>query len=177
VTAPAAEPAAPVRGFGIEGLSTVAGTTSELIVFRVGGERFAMSVEAVEGVRVMPAITPLPAMAPGQLGVCDVLGALVPVYSPAAALNVALASPAIGIIAWAGQTDTSPGRRVAIAVDEVAGMAAVHERGWGDIGGAPSTDGFVRGVSASGAELTTLLHAGEFLRACTAHADGQAEGA
>ena len=50
MTAAAAEPAAPVQGLGIEGLSTVAGTTSELIVFRVGGERFAMSVEAVEGV-------------------------------------------------------------------------------------------------------------------------------
>jgi hypothetical protein len=30
----------------------------------------------------------------------------------------------------------------------------------------------VLGVSASGAELTTLLHAGEFLVACTANPDG-----
>jgi purine-binding chemotaxis protein CheW len=145
--------------------------TTELLVFRVGREWFAMSVEAVEGVSEMPAITPLPVMAPDQLGVCDLRGALVPVYSPAHALNVGLGAPAIGIIAWAGQTDTEAGRRVVIAVDEAAGVTATHEREWGDIGGTPWTEGFVRGVSASGAELTTLLHAGEFLVACTASPD------
>jgi hypothetical protein len=98
------------------------------------------------------------------------------VYSPAAALNVALGAPAVGIIAWAGQTGTMPGRRVVIAVDDAAGVTAIHERGWGDIGGTPCTDGFVRGVSASGTELTTLLHAGEFLVACTASPDDKLEG-
>jgi chemotaxis signal transduction protein len=144
-------------------------TMTELLVFRVGRERFAMSVEAVEGVSEMPAITALPVMVPDQLGVCDLRGTLVPVYSPAAALNVGLDAPAVGIIAWAGQTGTAPGRRVVIAVDEAAGVTAMGDRGWGDIGGTPCTEGFVRGVSASGAELTTLLHAGEFLVACTAN--------
>jgi chemotaxis signal transduction protein len=167
---------APVQGFEAPGPGTLPGTTSELLVFRVGAERFAMSVEAVEGVSVMPVITPLPVMAPDQLGVCDLRGALVPVYSPAAALNVALGAPAVGIIAWAGQTGTMPGRRVVIAVDDAAGVTAIHERGWGDIGGTPCTDGFVRGVSASGTELTTLLHAGEFLVACTASPDDKLEG-
>jgi len=145
---------------------------TELLVFRVGRERFAMSVEAVEGVSEMPAITPLPVMTPDQLGVCDLRGALVPVYSPANALNVGLGAPTVGIIAWAGQTDAAAGRRVVIAVDEAAGVTALHDRGWGDIGGTPWTEGFVLGVSASGAELTTLLHAGEFLVACTANPDG-----
>lgn len=146
-------------------------TTNELLVFRVGAERFAMSVEAVEGISVMPPIAPLPAMARNQLGVCDLRGSLIPVYSPAAALNVRLGEPAVAIIARAGRTRMTPGRRVVIAVDEVSGVTAIHERGWGDIGGTPCTEGFVRGVSASGAELTTLLHAGGFLAACTWSAD------
>jgi chemotaxis signal transduction protein len=150
-------------------------TTSELLVFRVGAERFAMSVEAVEGISVMPPITPLPAMARGQLGVCDLRGSLIPVYSPATALNVRLATPAVAIIAWAGWTRMAPGRRVVIAVDEASGVTALDERGWGDIGGIPCTDGFVRGVSASGGVLTTLLHAGGFLAACTAGADDHHE--
>jgi chemotaxis signal transduction protein len=166
-----------VQGIEAPGVLTLPGTTSELLVFQVGGERFAMSVEAVEGVTDMPAITPLPAMAPDQLGVCDLRGTLVPVYSPATALNVTLGTPAVGIIAWIGQTGTMPGRRVVIAADHAAGVTTIHERGWGDIGGTPCTDGFVRGVSASGTELTTLLHAGEFLAACTASAEDKMEGA
>lgn len=157
------------------GTAVSAETTSELLVFRVGGERFAMSVEAVEGIGDMPPITPLPAMARDQLGVCDLRGSLIPVYSPAAALNVRLGTPAVAIIAWAGRTRMVPGRRVVIAVDEASGVTAIHERGWGDIGGTPCTEGFVRGVSASGTELTTLLHAGEFLAACTASADDHHE--
>ena len=58
-----------------------------------------------------------------------------------------------------------------IAVDEAAGVTATHDREWGDIGGTPWTAGFVRGVSASGTELTTLLDASEFLVACTANPD------
>jgi chemotaxis signal transduction protein len=165
------------EGFAEPGPGTAApaDTTSELLVFRVGGERFAMSVEAVEGISVMPPITPLPAMARDQLGVCDLRGSLIPVYSPAAALNVRLAAPAVAIIAWAGRTRMASGRRVVIAVDEASGVTAIQERGWGDIGGTPCTEGFVRGVSASGTELTTLLHAGEFLAACTASVDDQRE--
>ncbi|GEM_PF-2570808 len=157
------------------GKAISADTTNELLVFRVGTERFAMSVEAVEGISVMPPITPLPAMARDQLGVCDLRGSLIPVYSPAAALNVRLAEPAVAIIAWVGRTLKASGRRVVIAVDEASGVTAIDERGWGDIGGTPCTEGFVRGVSASGTELTTLLHAGEFLAACTANADPQRE--
>ena len=168
---------APVQGYEASGVGTLPGTTSELLVFGVGGEQFAMSVEAVEGVTEMPVITPLPAMGPDQLGVCDLRGALVPVYSPAAALNVALGTPAVGIVAWAGQTATTPGRRVVIAVDHAAGVTTIQERGWGDIGGTPCREGFVRGVSATGTELTTLLHAGEFLAACTANAEDKMEGA
>jgi purine-binding chemotaxis protein CheW len=175
---PGLPPAGPA-GEGIIGWGSSAGasaeTTSELLVFRVGGERFAMSVEAVEGISEMPLITPLPAMARHQLGVCDLRGSLIPVYSPAVALNVRLAAAAIAIIAWAGRTRTAPGRRVVIAVDEASGVTAIHERGWGDIGGTPCTEGFVRGVSASGTELTTLLHAGEFLAACAASIDDQRE--
>jgi chemotaxis signal transduction protein len=157
------------------GMAGVADITSELLVFRVGGEQFAMSVEAVEGISVMPPITPLPAMPDNQLGVCDLRGSLIPVYSPSAALNVRLGTPAVAMIAWAGRTRLSPGRRVVIAVDEASGVTAIHERGWGDIGGTPCTEGFVRGVSASGAELTTLLHASGFLAACTASPDDHHE--
>lgn len=140
----------------------------ELLHFRVGAEQFAMAVDAVEAVSDMPAIDPLPTMPPHMLGVCDLRGSLMSVYSPAAALNVPLGAPAVAIIATVGRSETSPGRRVAIAVDEATGVAAMPDARWSGIGGAPGSEGMVRGVSAVGSMLITLVDAGDFLAACTA---------
>ena len=144
----------------------------ELLTFRVGGERFAMTVDAVDAVRDMPAINPLPSMPPHMLGVCELRGSLIPVYSPAMALNVSLTSPTVAIIAWVGRTGVASGRRVAIAVDEAESVTATDGMRWSGIGGAPGVDGFVRGVSTLGAVLTTLVDAGDFLMACTAGGAG-----
>jgi hypothetical protein len=57
---------------------------------------------------------------------------------------------------------------VVIAVDEAMGVAAMPDVQWGGIGGAPGADGFIRGVSAVGPVLTTLIDAEDFLIACTA---------
>jgi purine-binding chemotaxis protein CheW len=156
-------------------MADTADVGDELLVFRVGGERFAMRVDAVEAVSELPGVNRLPTMPPHMLGVCELRGSLVPVYSPAGALNVPLGAPAVAIIAWVGRTETDAGRRVAIAVDEAAGVTTTHAARWGGIGGAPGSDGFVRGVSAFGTELTTLIHAGEFLAACTVGRSGSAE--
>jgi purine-binding chemotaxis protein CheW len=146
-----------------DGLDSAAG---ELLTFRVGVERFAMAVGLVDAVSDMPAINPLPSMPPHMLGVCELRGSLIPVYSPAAVLNVVLNAPLVAIIAWVGRTGVAPGRRVAIAVDEAESVSDTHGARWSGIGGAPGSDGFVRGVSTLGEVLTTLVDADDFLRAC-----------
>jgi chemotaxis signal transduction protein len=139
----------------------------EIIVFRVGMERFAMDVSLVEAVTEMPEVRPVPAMPPHMLGVCELRGSLIPVYTPAVALNVTLEESGSAIIAWAGRTGVSGGRRIAVAIAGADGVIAFDPGGWSGLGGAPPRQGLVRGVSTQGGQLTTLIDAAAFLTACT----------
>lgn len=141
-----------------------------VMIFRVGGERFAMGVGCVEAVVEMPSVQTLPAMPGSMLGVCELRGGQVSVYSPAAVLNVASEDADIAIIARIPSGDETGNRRVAIAVEEAIGAIAYDPSAWGGVGGAPSPHGLVRGVSMQDGQLTTLLDAPTFLAAC---ADGR----
>lgn len=125
----------------------------------------------------MPEVRTLPAMSPHMLGVCELRGSLVPVYSPAGALNVVLDRPDSAIIAWAGRTRSAGGRRVAIAIAGADGVIAFDPGGWNGLGGAPARQGLVRGVSTQDGRVTTLIDAAAFLTACTRGLTAGAAGA
>jgi purine-binding chemotaxis protein CheW len=142
---------------------------SELLVFRAGPERFALSVSAVEAVIEMPRLQPLPGMPAGMLGVAQLRGTLVPVYSPARVLNVPVEGAHAAIIARVGAGGTATAaRRVAIAVTAVEGVTAYEPTAWSGVDGSTSAAGLVRGVATWDGQLTTLVDAEIFIAACMA---------
>lgn len=56
-------------------------TPSKLLVFRLGGQRYALPLARVERIVRAVEITPLPGAPPLVLGVIDVAGALLPVFN------------------------------------------------------------------------------------------------
>ncbi|MGH7619554.1 MAG: chemotaxis protein CheW, partial [Gemmatimonadaceae bacterium] len=59
-----------------------------LLVFRVGAERFAVRLSAVDEVVDAPQVRPLPDTAPRVMGIATIRGALVTIYDPRPLLNV-----------------------------------------------------------------------------------------
>ncbi|GAC1515363.1 MAG: hypothetical protein NVS1B4_05510 [Gemmatimonadaceae bacterium] len=86
----------------------------ELLLFRVGTERFATDLAAVEEAVELPEVRALPEMAESMLGIFDLRGRMTPIYSPERALGVALAGTAgVALLMRAGD------RRIGLAVDDV----------------------------------------------------------
>jgi purine-binding chemotaxis protein CheW len=111
-----------------------------LLTFRLGEERHALAIEALERAIPAAAITPLPAAPRPVLGLIDLAGELVPVLSVRRRLGLAdlpLSPDHHFLVAHMGR------RRVLLAVDEVQ---AVVERAWVP---APEDVGFagLRGVA------------------------------
>jgi len=140
---------------------------SELLVFRAGPERFALAVAGLESVIDMPPVRALPGMPPGMLGVAELRGSLVPVYSPARVLNVAVDDVTAAILVRTGQRGRpGAGRRIAIAVSGAEGVTAYDPSAWSGVGGPTPHTGLVRGVGTWEGCLTTLVDAAAFVAAC-----------
>ena len=60
---------------------------AEMLMFHVGGERFAVELVLVDEVIDLPVVHHVPEMPPAMLGVVTVRGSLTPVYSPQYALG------------------------------------------------------------------------------------------
>jgi purine-binding chemotaxis protein CheW len=157
--------AAAVTGDGSPRSEPVTG--SELLVFRAGPERFALAVGELEAVIEMPAVRPLPGMPAGMLGVAELRGSLVPVYSPARVLNIEVREVGAAIIVQAGaRAPGGSGRRIAIAVSRAEGVTAYEPSEWGGVGGAVPHAGLVRGVATWDGHLVTLVDATTFVASC-----------
>jgi purine-binding chemotaxis protein CheW len=142
---------------------------SELLVFRAGPERFALAVQGLEAVIEMPRLQPLPGMPAGMLGVAELRGSLVPVFSPARVLNVPIDAAQAAIVARLGAEGTaSAARRVAIAVSAAEGVTVYEPAAWSGVDGSTSAAGLVRGVATWDGQLTTLVDAEIFVAACMA---------
>ncbi|CAN5380823.1 hypothetical protein BH09GEM1_BH09GEM1_05680 [soil metagenome] len=86
---------------------------AELLMFRIGSERFAVELILVDEVIDLPVVHHVPEMPPAMLGVVTVRGALTPVYSPHQALGLPLALREAVLIFRRG------GFRVGILIDDV----------------------------------------------------------
>lgn len=148
---------------------------SELLVFRAGPERFALAVAGLEAVIEMPRLQPLPGMPSGMLGVAELRGSLVPVYTPARVLNVPMDGVEAAIVARVGpEGNAGAGRRVAIAVSSAEGVTVYEPTAWSGVDGSTSAAGLVRGVATWDGQLTTLVDAATFVAACMAGSSGDA---
>lgn len=136
----------------------------ELLMFRVGEERFAVELLAVEEVIDLPVIHHVPEMPPAMLGVVTVRGFLTPVYSPHTALGVPLVVKEAVLIFRRGRA------RVGILIDDVEDAVSLD---LGELRSAPSEheiDNVVLGVVRHAGVLVAIVDANALIAACQAAA-------
>ena len=127
--------------------------TAELLVFRVGGELFAVELVAVEEALDMPVVHRLPEMPPSMLGVFTLRGALVSVFAPQETLGIPYQDAATVVVFCGGD------RRVALAADDVDDVLSADLKTVRPAPGTAAKDGALLGVVRRGQELIALLDA------------------
>lgn len=136
-----------------------------LLLFRLGNETFAAELGAVEEAVEVPALHNLPEMQTGMLGMFDLRGRLLPVFSAAGVLGVPLAPGSTAALIVRGA-----GRRIAIAVDDVedvldADCALLRHPPAG-----LDPDGVLIAVLQRGTSLASVLDIPALVTACLAAA-------
>lgn len=136
---------------------------ADLLVFRVGTELFAAVLTAIEEALELPRLSHLPEMPPSMLGVISLRGRMLPAYSPARHLGVALArEDAAALVLRAGD------RRVALAVDDVDDVLTVDLAALRPppIVAGEERDAVLLGVADRGGVLVAVLDADALVTAC-----------
>jgi purine-binding chemotaxis protein CheW len=129
-----------------------------MLVFRVGGERFALPLEAVDEVIDLPPVQSLPDSSNRVLGVATLRGALVSVLDPRTILHVGADTYDMVLLFGVGS------HRVGLAIEDVYDPIVVEP---GDVRPAPgvdASDGLLLGVVRCGADLIGVLDGGALTR-------------
>lgn len=134
--------------------------TAELLVFRIGVERFAVELRMVDEVIDLPKIHHVPEMPPAMLGVVTVRDRLTPVYSPHHALGSPLASREAALIFR--HADSSAG----LLIDDVDDAIIADLRELRDAPGADDNEVVVLGVIRHDDVLVAVLDADALIAAC-----------
>lgn len=125
----------------------------DLLVVRVGSERFAVPLESVDELVESPQLRLVPGAPENLLGLFTLGPALLPLYSPAAILGAEAAGDQVALVMRGGRA------RVALAVDDAEDVITVS---LADVLDAPRTgrhDDVVLGVIRNGGDLLTVLDA------------------
>jgi purine-binding chemotaxis protein CheW len=125
----------------------------DLLVVRIGRERFAVPLEAVDELVESPRLRSVPGAPQDLLGLFTLGDATLPLYSPAGLLGAEPVGEQVALVMRGGQA------RVALAVDDADDVITVPLAG---VLEAPRTghhDDVVLGVIWHGGELLTLLDA------------------
>src|ERR1700754_2940145 len=133
-----------------------------LLVFGVGGERFAVALSAVEEVIDAPSVHRLPDSSRAVLGITTVRGTLVMIYDPRPLLNVG------GAVDDAALLFLRDGTRVGLAVHALYDTILAEE---GEMRAAPVSDGSDKsllGVIRRDTDLIAVLDASALLDAAAA---------
>lgn len=138
-----------------------------LLVFRLGGERFAVRLADVDEVVDAPPVQALPDAPPGVLGLATLRGELVAVYDSAFLLHVAADSRG-ALLLFARD-----GRRIGLAIDDVYDAIMVEGAEVRSAPGTEAADGMLVGVVRRGTELVSVLDASALLGAALAAAEGE----
>lgn len=127
--------------------------TQDLLVVRVGSERFAVPLESVDELVESPQLRLVPGAPENLLGLFTLGPALLPLYSPAAILGAEATGEHVALVMRGGRA------RVALAVDDADDVINVS---LADVLDAPRTgrhDDIVLGVIWNGGDLLTVLDA------------------
>lgn len=125
----------------------------DLLVVRIGEERFAVPLEAVDELVESPRLRSVHGAPPALLGLFTLGDMLLPLYSPASVLGATPAGEDVALVMRGGRA------RVALAVDDADDVISVQ---LSDVLEAPRTghqDDVVLGVIRRDGELLTLLDA------------------
>lgn len=135
---------------------------TEVLLFRVADERFAIELSTVEEAIDIPPVHHVPEMPPAMLGVITVRGTLTSVYSPSAALGLALHDGTSALLFRRGRT------RIAVVVDEVDDVATLDLAQLRDAPALDAGDAIVLGVVRQRDVLLALVDADALIAACQA---------
>jgi chemotaxis signal transduction protein len=136
--------------------------SADLLLFRVGGEIFGLPLASVEEAVEIDVVHPVPEGSAHALGVVELRGRMIPLYTPARPLGVAPAGAPAMLVLRDGA------RRVGIAIDDIddvltADLAALRPAPDGDVG-----DGVLLAMARRGADLVGVLDVHLLLAACLA---------
>ncbi len=133
---------------------------ARVLVFRIGGERFAVSLPAVDEVIESPHLQRMPDAPDHVRGVTTLRGDLLSVYDPVALLG------AVGGATRAAGEETGAtlvfsrhgaGHRVGLAVDDVYDALTIGESELQGVPGSDGADGALVGLVRRGSELIGVL--------------------
>lgn len=137
--------------------------SARVLVFRVGGERFAVSLPAIDEVIESPELRRMPDAPDRVRGVATLRGELLSVYDPLSLLGVA-GGVQQGTLAdaWGGATLVfsrrgSGAHRVGLAVDDVYDALTIAESELKGVPGTDGADGALVGLVRRGSELIGVL--------------------
>lgn len=125
----------------------------DLLLVRIGDERFAVPLESVEELVESPNLRHVPGAPPALLGLFTLGASLLPLYSPAGVLGATPLREQVALVMRGGRA------RVALAVDDADDVISIS---LADVIDAPRTghhDDVVLGVIWRDGELLTLLDA------------------
>lgn len=140
---------------------------AQLLVFRVGNERFAVELAAVHEVIELPALQPVPDAPSMLMGIMTLRGAMVPVYDPRPLLRAGH-----GTIGGALVFERD-GRTIAFAIDDVYDSLLVEERELRPAPGGDGSDALLLGLVRRGSDLIAVLDADALLAAARMDTEGQ----
>ena len=135
----------------------------DMLLFRQGGELFALDLRSADEVLEMPPLAPVPGMVNPMLGVFPLRGQYVPVFAPHAALGVGpSAGHAVVLVLRRGA------RRVALALDDVDDVITVDASRLYRAPAADGAEGVVLGIERRGTDLVGIVDAAALVEACAA---------
>jgi purine-binding chemotaxis protein CheW len=136
---------------------------TRMLVFRVGDERFALPIGAVNEVVDMPAVQQLPDAAKNILGVATLRGELVAIYDPRALLQAGDDSHGTVLLFASGN------RRIGLAIDDVYDPMLMKADEVRSAPGVDASDGLLLGVVRRGTDLIGVLDDDALMRALESH--------
>jgi purine-binding chemotaxis protein CheW len=139
-----------------------------MLVFRVGDERFALPLGAVNEVIDMPAVQALPDSSGQVLGVATLRGELVAVFDPRPLLHAGTADThEMALLFAVGD------RRAALAIDDVFDPIVIEVEDVRPAPGMDASDGLLLGVVRQGTELIGVLDGDALARALRVGDEGE----
>lgn len=132
----------------------------DLLIVRIGRERFGMPLEAVDELVESPAVRDVPGAAAPLRGIFPHGESLLPLYDPSAWLGIEPGDAPVALVMRGGQ------RRIALAVDDADDVVRVDLAELRDAPRADRYDDLVVGVVWRGAELLTVVDARALVASC-----------